>query len=160
MPQDLKISLIPQRPDHAEGLYEALTDPRIHTFLDGEPPASVEAVRQRIETLQQGGPADASEIWLNWTVFKEGTIVGFTQATIEHAGCASIAYAFRPEVWGTGVAQNAAELMLSELKKHHGVCRFEADTELGNLASQSLLTRLGFIETHREGGEVFYTRDR
>ena len=152
------VALAPQHPDHAEGLHQALADPRIYTYLDGGPPRSLIEVRDRIERLAVGGPPDGSEIWLNWTVFHRETIVGTTQATVLPDGSASLAYVLAPEVWGTGVAQAAAELTMAELAERHGISRLLADTETGNLPSQGLLRRLGFAETHREDGDIFYAR--
>jgi len=72
---------------------------------------------------------------------------------------ASIAYVFSHEVWGKGVAQSAVEQMMNILVQGHNTTRFVADTEVGNLASQGLLKRLGFHEVQREAGEVFYVKE-
>ena len=157
--EDRPVAPAPQGPDHAEGLFAALTDPRIYAFLDGDPPGSVEEVRDRVERLMAGGPPDGSETWLNWTVFCGESVVGFTQATIETQGTASLAYVLSPAVWGRGVAQLAAELTMTELASRHGISHLLADTETANLPSQRLLHRLGFAETHRRGSDIFYARD-
>ena len=54
--EDRPVTLARQLPEHAEGLYASLRDPRIYAFLDGGPPRSVEDVRDRIERLLAGGP--------------------------------------------------------------------------------------------------------
>lgn len=153
-----------QVPDHAPGLFAALSDPRIYTHLDEAPPISVKAVEDHIRRVS-AGPADGREIWLNWSVFlggsASGNIVGYTQATVTMDAAsgittASIAYVLSPEVWGKGVAQIAVEKTMHVLGQAHNVTRFVADTEVGNLASQGLLKRLGFHEVRREEGEVFY----
>ena len=154
-----RVALARQHPEHAKGLYAALQDPRIYAFLDEQPPSSVGDVRERIVRLMAGAPPDGSEIWLNWTVFRGESIVGSTQATIETHGSASIAYVLSPTVWGTGIAQTAAELTMAELAATHGISHLIADTETGNLPSQGLLHRLGFGETHRKGRDIFYARD-
>ena len=51
-----------QHPDHAEGLFAALSDDRIYAFLDDGRPESVEAVRQRILRLMRGAPTECREI--------------------------------------------------------------------------------------------------
>lgn len=157
--EDRRVALAPQQPDHAEGLFASLADPRIYAHLDGGPPRSVEEVHDRIERLMVGGPPDRSEIWLNWTVFRGETIVGTTQATVFRNRTASLAYVLSPSVWGKGVAQAAAELTMRELASFHGISQLVADTETGNLPSQRLLRRLGFVETHRDGGDIFYARE-
>ncbi|MGV8856024.1 MAG: GNAT family N-acetyltransferase [Devosia sp.] len=152
------IRIIPQQGGHAEGLYQALLDPRIYACLEGAPPLSVDAMRERIARQRRGAPADSGQRWLNWSVFRSNNIVGYTQATILGPTLASIAYVFTPAVWGTGLAQTAVELMIAELAERHGVQQLIADTAAGNLASQGLLARLGFAEQRRSGGDIHYTR--
>lgn len=161
-PADISLAL--QTPDHAPGLFAALSDPRIYTHLDEAPPRSVKAVEDHIRRVS-AGPADGRDLWLNWSVFLNGEIVGTTQATVTvdaaradtlGSTTASIAYVFSPEVWGKGVAQSAVEKTMDVLVQTHNTTRFVADTEVGNLASQGLLKRLGFQEVKREGGDVFY----
>ena len=157
------IFLAVQTPDHARGLFAALSDPRIYTHLDEAPPLSVKAVEDLIRRVS-AGPADGDELWLNWSVFLNEEIVGTTQATVTADAAsgittASIAYVFSPKVWGKGVAQTAVEKTMDVLVQAHNVTRFVADTEVGNLASQRLLKRLGFHEVKREGGDVFYGQE-
>jgi len=154
----LNVKLVPQDLSHAQGLFQALSDPKIYEFLDEELPENVDVVRRRIVQLQRGVSKDGTEIWLNWSVFDGGRIVGFTQATVYRDGLAEIAYVLTPSTWGTGVAARACKMMLTMLVKDHGVTRFAADTELGNKRSQKLLDLLGFIETKRDADEVFYAR--
>ena len=47
-----------QTPDHAGGLFAALSDPRVYTHLDEDPPSSVSELRARLERLTAGGPPD------------------------------------------------------------------------------------------------------
>ena len=152
------ITLEPQNTTHAEGLFAALSDSRIFRYLDENPPLSVTAVKNRIARLMAGGPPDGSEIWLNWCVVQGASIVGYTQATLPRDGHASIAYVLSPEVWGTGVAQVAVEMMINELRSRHSVSTWVADTDQGNIASQRLLLRMGFAETHRDGRDVFFCK--
>ena len=143
MTDPANISLETQVPDHAQGLFTALQDPRIYRFLDEDAPATIDAVRQRIIRLSKGGPPDGSERWLNWTVFRNDRIVGTTQATVTPGNRASIAYVMSPDVWGTGVAATAVTRMTQALVRQFATTHFIADTETGNLASQRLLVRLG-----------------
>lgn len=141
---------------HADGLYDALRDERIYKFLDEAPPKSVEAVRERIERLLLGAPASSGEIWMNWTVTEADTVVGYTQATIQKDGTASLAYVLSPRVWGRSVAYAACVLTLADIKDRTSVVEIVADTEAHNTRSQALLERLGFRRTHAEGQDVFY----
>ena len=71
-----------QSPHHAPGLFAALSDERTYAFLDERPPTSITAVRERIEHLRRGAPADRGEMWLNWTVFERDTVVGYGSGTV------------------------------------------------------------------------------
>jgi len=151
--------LEPQLPEHAEGLFAALADPRIYTFLDEAPPPDVATLRRRLLHLQSGGPADGSERWLNWTVFHAGRIVGYTQATLRPDGTATIAYVLSPDVWGQGVAEAACRQMLTRLAEDHAPGRFLADTDVANTRSRRLLERLGFTLLREAGRDAFYAVD-
>lgn len=152
------VTIEPQVIRHTDGLYAALLDPRIYTFLGTAPPASVEAVRERIEKLSRGAPAELEEVWLNWTVFEDEVVVGYTQATIHADGIASLAYVLNPSVWGRSVAYEACVLTLTELDAMPSVVEIVADTELGNTRSQALLVRLGFGRMDEAGQDLFYRR--
>jgi ribosomal-protein-alanine N-acetyltransferase len=149
------VRIEPQQPDHAEGLFAALADPRIYRFLDDAPPASVAALRARIER-QARGPEEGGACWLNWTVFRGARIVGYTQATIATGGTASIAYVLSPEVWGQGVAFAACRLMLRTLIERGDVRAFVADAMLANQPSRRLLLRLGFTLERETASDAWY----
>lgn len=151
------VKIARQVPDHARGLFDALTDPRIYEFLDGGPPKDAQSITKRI-TRQAKGPIDGHEVWLNWSIFQAGHIVGLTQATITPDGQADIAYVLSPKAWGHGVAETATRLMIDELIRDHGVTRLVADTDQANAPSQRLLARLGFKQTHCHGDDVFFAR--
>lgn len=152
------VTIEPQNINHAEGLYAALQDRRIYSFLDQEPPTSVEGLRERIARLSNGAPKHTGQTWLNWTVFEAGVIVGYTQATISAGGIASLAYVLTPGVWGRSIAHAACTLTIAELEALPVVDKIVADTEEGNARSQALLKRLGFQRTHQAGPDVFYSR--
>ncbi|MEP5937165.1 MAG: GNAT family N-acetyltransferase [Erythrobacter sp.] len=154
------IRIEPQAVEHAAGLFAALRDARIYEHLDEGPPASVEAVADRIARLLQGSPKDCGETWLNWTVFEGDTVVGYTQATIYDDGTASLAYVLSPQIWGRSVAYAASNLTIDWLNAQPSISRIIADTEQGNTRSKALLKRLGFVFTHEIDGDVFYELKR
>jgi RimJ/RimL family protein N-acetyltransferase len=145
-----------QMPAHADGLFTALQDERIYTFLDDEPPVSVEALKARIGRLLAGATDGSGEKWLNWTVFERDQVVGYTQSTIHPDGTASLAYVLSPSVWGRSIGYSASLLTLEKLNAMPEVTNIVADTETGNERSKALLARLGFSFSHEKDGEVFY----
>lgn len=155
VPRTEPVTLKRQVPDHATGLFEALSDPDIFEFLDAEPPAAVAEVRSRIDRLQKG-PDDGSEQWLNWCIFVGNTIAGYTQATVYQDNSASIAYVLAPAYWRQSVGFRACQIMITNLNEDHRVSHLRADTENGNRQSQRLLKRLGFEQVRRDGGDLYY----
>lgn len=150
------VHIEPQSSRHAPGLFAALSDERTYTFLDERPPTSVEAVRERIERLREGAPAGRGETWLNWTVFEDGAIVGYTQATVAADGTADLAFVLHPDAWGRSVGLRACRLTLDALLSDPVVRRVVADTNVANGRSRELLDRLGFRQVDVEGADVFY----
>lgn len=144
-----------QTPDHAGGLFAALSDPRVYTHLDEDPPSSVSELRARLERLTAGGPPDGSARWFNWTVFDDAEIVGYVQATLT-GETASIAYVIAPAAWGRGIASEACRQMLEILLRDAAPRRFVADAARENLRSRRLLARLGFALTHQTATDAFY----
>ena len=160
MPIPTSITIEPQDPAHAAGLYDALRDPRIYAFLDEEPPVSIQALRDRLVRLSKGAPVDTGQTWLNWTVFEGDTVVGYTQATIDASGIASLAYVLTPRVWGRSVAHAACVLTIAELEANPQVLEIVADTDAENTRSKTLLQRLDFQQTHQVGQDIFYKRTK
>lgn len=160
MPIPTAITLEPQDPAHAAGLYDALRDPRIYAFLDEEPPISIQALRDRLVRLSKGAPVDTGQTWLNWTVFEGDIVVGYTQATMDANGIASLAYVLTPRVWGRSVAHAACVLTIAELEAHPLVLEIVADTDAENTRSKTLLQRLDFQQTHQVGQDIFYKQTR
>lgn len=148
--------LEPQAERHAEGLFAALQALELHEFLDSTPPASVDDVRQRIIRQNKGPQDESGDIWLNWIIFVDGIIAGFTQATITPGGTANLAYVLSPSFWGRSVGYEACRQTLFALSKMENVKSVVADTERNNLRSAALLTRLGFQPIRESGDDVFY----
>ncbi len=134
----------------------ALQALELHEFLGSTPPASVEEVRQRILRQNRGPQDDSGDIWLNWIVFVDGIVAGFTQSTITPDGTANLAYVLSPSFWGRSLGYEACRLTLIALSKMGNVKSVVADTERSNLRSAPLLTRLGFQPVRESGDDVFY----
>jgi [ribosomal protein S5]-alanine N-acetyltransferase len=133
-------------PEHAEALFDGLSDKRLYTFIDDEPPISLEALRQRYERLATRRSPDGLEIWLNWAVstLQPRKYIGYVQATIRMDSWAVIAFVLFYGSWGNGYGQEAVTAMLQELQKTHAVSNFRAFVNPRNRRSRALLQSLGF----------------
>ena len=64
----------------------------------------------------------------------------------------NVAYAFRPETWGQGIATEAMQAFLAEALNRFPINRLTADHHEDNPASGAVLRKLGFTETGRGTG--------
>ncbi|HZM05031.1 MAG TPA: GNAT family N-acetyltransferase, partial [Candidatus Saccharimonadales bacterium] len=124
-------------PEHAEALFDGLSDKRLYTFIDDEPPISLEALRQRYERLAMRRSPDGLETWLNWAVctLQPREYIGYVQATIKSDNWALIAFVLFYGFWGKGYGQEAVTAMLQELKKTHSISNFSAFVDPRNRRS-------------------------
>ena len=143
-----RLRLEPLRAAHADALYPVLIDPRQLEYLDGGPPASLEALRERYIKLESRRSPDGREQWLNWALLpRSGSgshAIGFVQATVLEDHRAWVAYEVAHAFWGQGLATEATRAMVEHLGAHYGVARCMATVDRRNERSWRLLERLGF----------------
>jgi len=145
------VRLEEQFAEHASQMYQVLKDPRIYEFIDEAPPISEEALRDRYRKLENRASPDGSERWLNWIVStREGEFIGYVQATIYRDASAEIAFVIASNKWGRGYGFAASQAMLRELADKYGVARVTANTDVRNLRSRCLLTRLGMMPSKQQ----------
>lgn len=134
---------------HARGLFDALDDERVGTYIGGPDVTTLAALRERIVAVRSGPPATddtgATEEWCNWAVLADGAVVGRVEATLYDTH-AEIAYVFGPAWWGQGYATEATRWMIDHLSDERGIHDLWATVAPGNVASAALLGRLGFTE--------------
>ena len=128
-------------------MFALLRDPALYVH-EGEPPESLEWLRERFAKLESRRSADGGEEWLNWVVQSpSGELIGYVQATVNGDGHADIAYVLGSRHWGRGLASRAVTLMIAELVAHHDVRHLSAVLKKSNARSLRLLERLGFTPT-------------
>jgi len=144
---------------HAEAMYPILIDERIYTYLPGQAPASVDALRKRYQFLSAGKSPDGTEHWLNWMLFKRdtGEPIGFFQATVRPADC-SVAYVFNPMFWRNGYATEASCAIITHLFERYDIPTVMAEIDYRNETSIRLVKRLGFsfIRHDPESGDDIF----
>ena len=95
--------LEPQVAAHAPEMFAVLSDPAIYEF-ENAPPVSQAWLEERFRKLETRTSADGSEQWLNWVVrLPSGELTGYTQATIEPSGVATVGYELANAWWGRGL---------------------------------------------------------
>ena len=139
-----RLVLEPQRAAHAEAMFKLLADPALYRY-ENEPPASLEALRDRFARLETRQSADGSEGWLNWVLrLHDGRVAGYVQATVQADGSAWVAYVLGSAHWGQGFASEAVAAMVDVLVAQHAVHTLRAVYKRSNGPSIRLLERLQF----------------
>jgi RimJ/RimL family protein N-acetyltransferase len=144
-----RLTIEPLGHEHAEGLFAALDDNRVGTFIGGADVTTVEALHDRIDGSI--GPAWPTGHWHNWVARRsdDSVIVGRLEATTygetrPTGKWAEVAYLFGPAFWGRGYAIEGVSWMLDHLRDELVVEEIWAAVHPGNVRSIRLLERLGF----------------
>jgi RimJ/RimL family protein N-acetyltransferase len=142
--------LEPQVAAHAHEMFAVLADPAIYEF-ENAPPASERWLRERYQRLEERGPKEGTEKWLNWVIrLSTNELVGYVQATVLQEGVSLIAYELNSRFWRQGLGSSAVQSMIDELKAEYGVRHFVAVLKAANYRSQGLLRKLGFMPASQD----------
>ena len=139
----LKLEVLEIR--HAQLLFDALNDEQVGEFIGGPDVTTLKDLKNRIHHLQLGPPPDSGQRWYNFAVILDELVIGRVEAT-SHEGITEIAYLLSPKFWNRGLGTSATGLMIEKLKAE-GYFDFWATVTPGNVASERVLTNLGFVET-------------
>jgi ribosomal-protein-alanine N-acetyltransferase len=138
------LRLEPLRAAHAEDLYPILVDPALYTWLDEEPPVSIDKLRARYAYLESRRSPDGREHWLNWAIEADGCPAGTAQATVLEDGRVWVAYVLGTAFQGRVLATRATQLVIDHIASAYGARLLLATVEADNRPSIALLERLGF----------------
>ncbi|WP_299380842.1 GNAT family N-acetyltransferase [uncultured Kiloniella sp.] len=153
------ITLEPLTAAHAKVMYPGLCDPQLYTFTDDAPPKSLEDLRRTYKRREKGISPDNSELWFNWIIKHQqiDKCLGYVQATLnKKTRQAEVAYVVFSPYWHQGIAKHATEMMLKHLKENMSVRHFKAVIHNQNLASNSVIQAIGFVETEALNYETVY----
>ncbi len=146
-----RLVLEPLVPDHADAVFAGLSDPNLYTYMPGNPPVSLEALRARYTRLESRWSPDGLERWLNWAVrLPDGAYVGLAEATVRADQRASVAYFVFAEFMRRGYGAEATGAVVRYLVDGLKVRGVEAQIDTRNTASQRLVERVGFVRVRLE----------
>lgn len=139
-----RLVLKPLSATHAEAAFAFFAEPSLYRYMNGEPPASVDALRNEFARLAAGSGRE-DELWLNWLAFRQedGALAGWHQATLEGAS-ASIAWVTFPAHCRSGYAREGAAAVIAWLLAR-GAREIVAQSDERNLASRRTAGALGFV---------------
>ncbi len=142
--------LEPQVAAHAREMFPVLSDIAIYEF-ENSPPSSEDWLRARYQRLESRGPADKSEIWLNWVIrLQDGNLAGYVQASVLQDNTAYVAYELNSRYWRQGIGSQAVAAVMDELRDEYAVSTCLAVLKSKNFRSCALLGKLGFALANEE----------
>lgn len=133
-----RLILRPRRVADADALFPSYADVDIMKYWSGPPHQS--AAETREDFSRPGGE------WRSWamTLKDSDTAIGFVAAGEKRQGnVTEIGYLLAREHWSTGIAHEAVSAVIDRIFEE-GQRRVFADTDPDNIASRTLLERLGF----------------
>ncbi|HUN51304.1 MAG TPA: GNAT family N-acetyltransferase [Candidatus Sulfotelmatobacter sp.] len=152
--QTPRLTLRPRTIDDLDACVAMDLDPQVHRYIFARPPEPV-AQRNAVKArMTSGAPA----IGGYWMVLRrdEAAALGWCALfPLENSGQVELAYRYRPEAWGQGIATEAARAVLDY---GFGVLKLDpivAVTHPENEGSKRVLAKLGF---RYQGAATHYNR--
>lgn len=135
--------------DDAQALLRVFGDPEVVKYWSAPPLADLDAARALVSEIDDYRRAGTL---YQWGVARQpdGELVGTcTLASIDRQHRrAEVGFAFRRDVWGTGIGAEAVRVLVAHAFGPLDMHRIEADVDPENVRALRLLERLGF---RREG---------
>ncbi len=159
-----RLLLDPMVEGDSHALFALLTDPEIHVFTGGCPPASADDVRATIRRRESRRSPAGDELWLNWTLRLKAdrSVVGYVQAGVTQ-GKADLAWVVGVPFQRRGYASEASRRVLRWLRDDLGVQEVRANIRPDHVASRRVARNIGLLKSRErtgEGEEVWRTSPR
>jgi len=150
--------LEPLKEQHADFLFDGLSDQALYKFIPQEPPQDNAHLKERFLRLARGTSPYGNEQWLNWAVKEKfgERYVGLIEATVNSEKIAYLAYFIFRQYWHSGYATESCARAIEHLFDQIGCKSIRAEVDTRNEGSIKLLAKLGFskVATH-EDADVF-----
>jgi len=130
---------------HAQAFFGPMQDERLYQWISLERPASVEALRQQWQRIENRLSPDGRFAWPTWAVRRraDGEYLGRVDAEVSPQGEATFGYYIFAAHWGQGIASEAVRAS-SDALIARGVHRLVATVTAGHIASVRVLLKAGF----------------
>ena len=157
-----RLRLEPVTPDHAGAMVRVLADPIVWRYTEEDPPTSAARLARDYAWLAEHRNVEGFMLNLQWVVVlrEREEAVGYVGATVGTPWGrripARLAWMFAPDVWGRGIAYEAASEMIRFLREGIGVTFLRARIDARNDRSIRLAARLGLSEAARWDGAMEY----
>lgn len=150
-----QLSFEPLTRAHIDALASVLRHPEVYAHIEAAVPTLAD-FRLGLQRALDGPPASRpGERWLHFLVRDAtGAAVGRLEATVHH-GLAEVAFLLGRPYWGRGWARAGLLWLHGEVARRTGVGDFWATTTAGNLRSQHLLRRCGYVPSQPPAGRLY-----
>ncbi|HEU4387877.1 MAG TPA: GNAT family N-acetyltransferase [Blastocatellia bacterium] len=162
--QTTRLILLPAREDHVDDLHRLWTDPWVRKFLWDD---LVIAQEQSAEVVHSSLESFARHGFGQWCVFlkEDSRLAGFCGLRLfGERNEVEILYALRPDLWGRGLAMEAASAVLRWGFNECDLDRIYAGADPPNVASFRVIERLGMKFAGRrvidEVEAIYYSIDK
>lgn len=88
---------------------------------------------------------------------KDGTKIGFVGFKLIDK-TADISYLFDADYYNQGYCTEACRKMMDYALEHYLIEKFTANTVIDHKSSQRVLTKIGFVEEHRDSEFIYYNK--
>lgn len=146
-----RLTLIPLGPEHLETAYAYASDPENTKYMMFLPVDSIEETRKFIEDCRKELEKDVPGYY-EFAVMLGDTHIGGVNLYFDTApDIGELGWLLLPEYHGRGYATEAAQALMRWGHAHLGVSHFIAHCDAENLASQSVMKKLGMALTDDTG---------
>lgn len=158
-----RLLLRPFSPTDAGDIYRLNADPEVMRYLPkDEVFAEVAAARSFLIRYREGS---AERPYERWACLRksDGAWLGWCGLKLQENGETDLGFRFHRRYWGRGYGSEAARAWVSWGFATAGLPRIVARTAEGNVSTQRLLTKLGFVRRpegdHTEDGIDWWNYD-
>jgi RimJ/RimL family protein N-acetyltransferase len=150
-----RLTLEPLTAAHADAMFDGFADGELYRWIDAQPPADVEDLRQRFARISNAY-APNGQLWLNWaTRLTGGTYVGVIEATIRPDRVVFLAYYVFTRFTRQGIAREACAAVIEHLWRAYDAREIRADMDYRNVPSRCLVEALGFVRRRHKVATTF-----
>jgi ribosomal-protein-alanine N-acetyltransferase len=142
-----RLRLVPFGREDVEAAYRWLGDPQVMRFVPSGPDRSLEATRKRIEGYREH---QATHGFSKWVIRLRSSAepIGDSGLLVRgEAKAIDLGFRFACSYWGRGFATEAAAAWVRVAFMDIGISRLTAFTHPSNVASATVLRKIGFSPT-------------
>lgn len=129
------------RPADAEALHLAMREPAAMRYWAHPEHETLDRTHAYVAKMIASEATGGDE----FVIEHQGMVIGKAGMWRPH----EIGFLLHPDHWGVGLAREALTALIAHLFSTHDTDHLTAEVDPRNAASLGLLTRMGFVETHR-----------